>query len=131
MRSLLTLPLVLLSTLALANDAWVGYGGAPKVMKDHSSIRLDYERVVIMIRDKTVKVDCAFEFQNECPATTVRMGFPDYDSHAEYDGGEGEGVQSLYSSFVSYVNGKKAKMSLVADGRGQIDEIGGGVEYAH
>jgi hypothetical protein len=145
-----------IAAIAEPNDGWVGYGGAPKLMKGHPTVRLVDERVVLYIKKKTKVVDCSFVFKNEGPATTVRMGFPDQDS--SYDV-EGEQQKSTFNYFRSYVDGKRygTKFTLgergngwqvkhvpfargqsrrirnvyeVALGRGNMGGIGGSVHYA-
>jgi hypothetical protein len=61
---------------ASADDAAVvAVGGAIKLMKGHPQVRMVSENVFIKLAE--AKVRCQFVFQNEGPATTVTMGFPE------------------------------------------------------
>src|SRR2546421_6444969 len=60
-----------------ADDAAIAFGGNPKMLHGHPSIRMVSERVIIVAGTKTDAVDCRFVFKNEGPACNVRMGFPD------------------------------------------------------
>jgi hypothetical protein len=100
------LALLLLATAprpVRADDgAVLGRGGAIAPMKEHPSIRMVSERVVV---DLTVEepdvVDCLFRFRNEGPATTVRMGFPESSDGTSVDPRHPHG----FIRFESWVDG--------------------------
>jgi hypothetical protein len=106
--------LALLGSTSLANDGWVGFSGAPKLDGKHPTIRMVDEVVHLKIGRKVMYGDCRFTFRNEGSACTVRIGFPDYDSHGELDGKS----VSTYKSFLSYVDGRRASTKLVSGSGG-------------
>ena len=109
MRVRLIFTLMSIAALGAANDAWVGYSGSPKLMKGHPTVRMVSEVVKITVYKEYLLADCRFVFKNEGPATSVRMGFPDW---ASSDDGIGP-KKSNYTWFKSNVNGKAVKTKLV------------------
>lgn len=104
--------LLLLSAVhALANDGWVGYSGAPRIEGKHPTVRMVDEVIHIKIGRTHMTADCRFTFKNEGNATSVRIGFPDHDSDNYLD--PKKGIQSIYNSFKSYVDGKPIRTKLI------------------
>lgn len=71
------------SAAALADDAAITFGGNPKALAGHKSVRMVRERVVVTINAKGATYDCRFVFHNEGDSCKVRMGFPDRGEGAE------------------------------------------------
>jgi hypothetical protein len=118
-RSLLGLLLLSLAMPALANDGWVGYGGAPRLMKEgHPTIRMVSEEVWVTVRKERVVVQCDFVFRNEGAATKVRIGFPDYDTDTHID--PKTGPRTTFNWFQAFVDGRRVKTKLELD----KDELG-------
>ncbi len=119
MKCALTVLLVSLSVVACANDAAVrGVGGAVAPMDSHPSIRMVREKVDARIGRDDVKVRCEFVFKNEGPATTVKMGFPEWswgDSARPI-------VTTEFKSFKSWVDGKPVGTKLIPSAKGQSME---------
>ncbi|MBS1700187.1 MAG: hypothetical protein JST12_00880 [Armatimonadetes bacterium] len=92
-----------LSLVALADDGWVGNGGTPSTMGGkHPAIRMADETVTVHVGRERTTVDCLFHFVNDGDATTVKMGFPDYDSNRE-EASQG----TVFKKYESWVDGKK------------------------
>lgn len=109
----LALLLAFVPLCASADDGYVVYGGAPKLMRSHPQIRMVSERVVMTVgRDRTT-VDCRFVFRNEGRAANVSMGFPDYVGDGE------ESSDPVLEEFQSWVDGKRASTSFVASANHQ------------
>jgi hypothetical protein len=100
---------------ARANDGGISFGGSPRLLTGHPSVSMQSEIVRMRIGEEKVTVDCTFIFQNQGPACTVRMGFPDQGQGA--DDPDEEGVHnpptSAFDTFKSYVNGKPISTKLV------------------
>lgn len=103
--------LSVLSGPALANDASLSTGGAPKLMNGHPSVTMESEVVHMLIGKEKVSVNCEFVFVNHGPATTVRMGFPDNEVFEEEEAGAKLTPHLL--SFDSFVDGKQTKTELI------------------
>ncbi|HWA83888.1 MAG TPA: hypothetical protein VG820_10660 [Fimbriimonadaceae bacterium] len=93
---------------AKADDGWIGYSGAPKLMGSHPSVRMVSEVVRATIHREKADVVCDFVFRNDGPACTVRMGFPDYNDNRL----PGDENRSIYNSFKSTVDGKEVENEL-------------------
>ncbi len=71
------------------------------------------------VGEKSVTVDCRFTFSNHGPATSVRMGFPDYGLGVNdpYEERQTEWNKtkpiSVYTSFKSWVDGNRTPTELV------------------
>lgn len=111
--------LLLLGTVAMANDGGISLGGSPGLVNGHPSVRMEKEVIRMTVGEQSVTVDCRFTFTNHGPATTVRMGFPDYglgandpyeERNTEWDKTK---PVSVYTSFRSWVDGKRAPTELV------------------
>lgn len=100
-----------LTALGLPNDGWVGYTGAPRIEGKHPTVRMVDEVIHLKIGRDFMTADCRFTFKNEGNAASVRIGFPDHDSDNYLD--PKKGIQSIYSSFKSYVDGKPMKTKLI------------------
>ncbi len=115
MKVAMKLPLFVLSLVlfsgAVANDGWVGYTGAPRIEGKHPTVRMVDEVIHIRIGKTEMTADCRFTFKNEGNAASVRIGFPDHDSDPYLD--PKKGIQSIYRSFKSYVDGKPVKTKLI------------------
>ncbi|HRF60547.1 MAG TPA: hypothetical protein PLH94_11640 [Fimbriimonadaceae bacterium] len=59
------------------NDAALNWGGTPKLMDAHPTVRMVDEKITIVVGADMTTADCRFTFRNDGPACTVRMGFPD------------------------------------------------------
>lgn len=68
------------------------------------------EVIHLRIGKNEMSADCRFTFRNEGNATNVRIGFPDVYGNSE----PGDKPRSVYKSFVSYVDGKRAPTKFVA-----------------
>lgn len=73
-------------------------GGAVRLMKPHSSIRMVSETVKARIAPELVEVDCEFLMRNDGAADTVLVGFPD---------GAVGGEEYEMERFRSWVDGKE------------------------
>src|SRR5271170_2146618 len=124
----LKLPALVVSTATLvvlsfggganADDGGISFGGSPQLLSGHASVAMQSEVVQIEVHDKVIKADCNFEFHNNGPACTVRMGFPDEGlGAAEPFQGEplpkGKDLHATFLSYDSYVDGKKVPTELV------------------
>ncbi len=86
--------LAVVASLAGANDGYFGGNGGPVVPLDHPDIELVRERIAI----SGLRARCRFEFVNHGAATTVLMGFP------EWNGEDGEpGIREFHS----FVDGRE------------------------
>ncbi len=81
-------------------------------MRDHPSIQMVSEKVIMTIGPKRMDVDCRFEFFNHGKATTVDVGFPDKGDVQEEDGKEFKRSGS-FASFRTWVEGKPYKTHIV------------------
>lgn len=98
---------IVTSVLTMADDGWVGNGGTPGLMKGkHPTIRMADETVRIYVGKKYTTVECIFHFVNEGPATSVKMGFPDYDELRDEDVDK---PTSVFKKYNSWVDGKAIK----------------------
>ncbi len=118
LSTLLILVILLLPTLAWANDTELTYGGTPKPLNGNTTISMKSEFVSMVIGDKYVTVDCRFTFENSGPVRKVRMGFPDEGGEIGEDvGPDGKVIHKAptgtFMRFDSWVNGKKVKTSVI------------------
>lgn len=121
--------LAFLTVAARADDGALTYGGAPRLLSKHPSIRMVSESVTIDVLKQGYRVEATFVFRNEGSACQVRMGFPDRGDGAdgtvfgeETEDAAGKGrprpVYEGLEGFASSVDGKKAITKLVPDGQG-------------
>lgn len=126
MKVSLAFVLFALSVAAQADDASISFGGTPKLMSSHPSVRMVSEHIRVTIGDKSTQVDCTFAFQNDGPACNVRMGFPNAGYGAEETGYDEQVSDSHekktplapyngFTSFKSFVDGKPAKVTLIGE----------------
>ncbi len=108
MRTVLLPALALATTLAVADDGWLGYPGKPKQFNAKPTVRMASERVTVVIHRWHADVRCEFVFENHGPATTVKMGFPDFHSSGEL----GKKAITIYDRFNSYVDGVRVRTKL-------------------
>jgi hypothetical protein len=112
---------------ASANDGGIAFGGSPGLLKGHPTVSMQSELISITVGEQNVMADCRFVFQNDGPACTVRMGFPDQGEGSE-DPDEAAGpdwrgkpAAGTFTSFKSYVDGRPAASKLIrADRPGQF-----------
>jgi hypothetical protein len=124
-KLLLSIALVaMLPTIALADDAELSFGGAPRMMSGKTSVVMQSEVVTMTVGNDSVDVDCRFVFKNNGPACTVRMGFPDRGRGAadptENEDGKSKPA-STFNSFASYVDGKPVRTSVISDASNPSD----------
>lgn len=93
---------------ARADDGWIGYGGSPRLLRGHPSVRMVSEAVRMEVGEREVRVDCRFLFRNDGPARSVRMGFPD-----EADRYDEQDRSGYLRSFPSYVEGRPVRTELL------------------
>ena len=106
LRIMITITLLTLASLVWANDgAMSGEGGSVCFIHGkHTSIRMVREWVNMDVYPDDYHVKVQFIFQNDGPATTVTMGFP------ERGGGDGvDGKRSGFLSFHTWVDGSEVK----------------------
>lgn len=116
--TLLLVLLNIISTTIYADDSAVrNVGGSIKPMDGHPTVRLVAEHIHARIHRKYADVECVFFLQNNGPATTVLMGFPDISGGAV--GRQSDGRH--FDFFESFVDGKKMDVSCV----GPYEEIAG------
>jgi hypothetical protein len=99
---------------AVADDAAIAWGGNPRALHGHATVRMVAEKVKLQVGRHWTTVTCAFTFRNDGADCKVRMGFPDeatgsYQTDADPD----EPVPSLVN-FQSYVDGRKTKCAVIA-----------------
>jgi hypothetical protein len=95
-------------------------GGAVRLMKTRSSVRMVSETVKARVESDLVRVDCEFVMMNDGPADTVLVGFPD-GSMGPYGGG---GEEYEIESFRSWVDGVEVKCQRAPDADG-VDALVG------
>lgn len=106
---------------AVADDGRVEtVGGAVRLMKTQSSIRMVSETVKARVTPDLVEVDCEFVMKNEGPADTVLVGFPDGTLGPYLGGGEEHEIVS----FQSWVDGVEVKCKRVPDAAGVNASVG-------
>jgi len=106
---------LLLTVEAGANDGEIAFGGSPRLLKGHSTVSMQSERVKVDVGEETVTVDCRFVFRNNGPACSVRMGFPDEGqggANPEQDG-QVPVPRGTFTSFRSYVDGRPQATRLI------------------
>ncbi len=91
-------------------------GGAVRLMKSHSSIRMVSETVKVRVTPSLAEVDCQFVMRNEGPTDTVLVGFPDGDMGPYMGGGEEYEIEG----FRSWVDGEEAKCQRVPASEAQV-----------
>ena len=104
--------LCVFSVPALSNDGWMlGASGSVEVMEEeHPTVAMLDEWVRMDVYPLEYKVSVQFVFYNDGPATTVKMGFPEWNSgYLE----EGESVKG-FTEFKTYVDGRRVKARRVA-----------------
>jgi len=117
----LLVPVIVLgaSTMAIADDADISFGGSPRMLSGKTTVVMQSEVVTMTVGADNVAVDCQFVFRNDGPACDVRIGFPD----------TGEGGADPYSIdhydkplpngtfdyFRSYVDGKRVEVKIVRE----------------
>jgi hypothetical protein len=102
---------------AVADDGSVEtVGGAVRLMKPHSSIRMVSETVKARVRPGLAIVDCEFVMRNEGPTDTVLVGFPDGVMGPYMGGGEEHEIEG----FRSWVDGVEAKCQRVSAAEVQV-----------
>src|SRR5580700_4314088 len=106
-----------LTVRAGADDGGIAYGGSPRLLGSHPSISMAAEKVVMVIEQREVHTVCDFAFTNHGKACRVRMGFPDfgyqYEPNEGWEGMEPPPDPSIFTSFASFVNGKRVKTRLI------------------
>jgi hypothetical protein len=106
---------------AIADDGSVEtVGGAVRLMKTHSAIRMVSETVKARIAPERVEVDCEFLMKNEGAADTVLVGFPD-GAIGPYRGG---GEEYEIERFRSWVDGKEVVCRRLPDADGIHSLVG-------
>lgn len=121
-------PFVLLAAVAHADDAFLTYSGAPRLLSRHPTIRMVSESVTIDVIEQGYRVEATFAFQNEGRACAVRMGFPDRinsgdvtfaeQREAAVQSGKPLPIYQGLKDFASSVDGKRVATQLQADGKG-------------
>ena len=106
-------------SVAHANDGGIAFGGSPKLLSGHPTVRMESELIQMNVGEKTVVVDCKFIFVNNGPACKVRMGFPDQgvgasdpDEENARDWKKSPPV-TTFTSFQSWVNGGEVPTKLI------------------
>jgi len=112
-------------TLALADDGAITWGGSPKMLKGHRTVRMVSEKIVLSVtpiskdKDGYTDADCTFVFKNEGPACAVRIGFPDRTRGAFEEtfarGGSGDIPHPTFQAllnFKSWVDGVPVKTTV-------------------
>lgn len=123
----LLVPLLVIgaSSMALADDADISFGGSPRMLSGKTTVVMQSEVVTMTVGSETVDVDCRFVFRNDGPGCTVRMGFPDSGRGAsdptEYESETGKKSNGTFRSFVSYVDGKPVSTSIDRDSESKGD----------
>lgn len=117
-RSLtVALAIALANPAAKADDGGISFGGSPSLLKGHKTVSMKSEVIKMEIHKESIKVDCLFVFHNDGPACTVRMGFPDQGVGAQepYQGEPlpSKNLKATFTSYESYVDGKKVPTTLV------------------
>jgi hypothetical protein len=96
-------------------------GGAVRLMKTHSNIRMVSETVKARVSPDLVEVDCVFVMKNDGHVDTVLIGFPDGSMGPYLGGGEEQELQS----FRSWVDGVEVRCRRVRDVDGApVSEVG-------
>lgn len=105
---------LLVTSLAHANDGALTLGGSPKLMKGHPTVRMQSEVIQVWTDGEKVKVECDFVFVNDGAACTVKMGFPDvgYGDGDPYEDDDGKTPKSVMTRFDSWVNGVKVETAM-------------------
>jgi len=85
------------------------YGGSVAPMVEHPTIRLSAEFVHVRIRPDDYEVECVFFLENDGPAATVTMGFPNFSGGADVE------AVSRFSFFVSFVDKDSVSVTLLPD----------------
>jgi hypothetical protein len=107
----IALSVALLSQLPVhADSAWISAGGNAHQMTENTTVSMQSELVRIHVGKRTIRVDCRFVFNNNGPACTVRMGFPDSVTMPFSDPRKKRGS---FLSFSSFVDDKKVRTELV------------------
>lgn len=102
---------------AVADDGSVEtVGGAVRLMKAHSSIRMVSETVKARVTRDFAEVDCVFVMKNEGATDTVLVGFPDGDMGPYRGGGEEYEIEA----FRSWVDGVEIQCRRVPAAEAQI-----------
>jgi len=97
---------------AVADDGSVQtVGGAVRLMRSHSSVRMVSETVKARVGPGIVEVDCEFVMRNEGATDTVLIGFPD-GAMGPYTGG---GEEYEIEGFRSWVDGEEAICERLPD----------------
>jgi hypothetical protein len=105
---------------ARANDGGIAYGGTPGLLSGHPTVSMTSEKILLVVGEKEVRVECNFVFTNGGKACTVRMGFPD-EGYGASDPDEENTADNLlktparttFTSFKSYINGKPVSTKLI------------------
>ena len=105
---------------ASANDSGLTISGTPMMLHGNTTVSMVSENIKIDVYDGHLVADCSFEFKNNGPACTIRLGFPDryklWYSSAEDDARyhpDNRPVGTM-TWFKSYVSGKRVKTTLVS-----------------
>ena len=97
---------------AVADDGSVEtVGGAVRLMRTGTSVRMVSETVRARITPDRVEVDCQFLMKNEGPDDTVLVGFPDGRMGPYMGGGEEYEIEG----FRSWVDGEEAMCERLPD----------------
>lgn len=108
---------VLLATTGIAastlNDAAMYTSGGPASLMGKTTVRMVRESISIVIGYPCV-YDCEFEFKNEGPKHSVKIGFPDEQAGqwAEEDIAKGLNKEPALKNFKSWVDGKRVEVGL-------------------
>ncbi len=113
--------MVTLTLASQANDGGIAYGGSPGLLNGHPSVTMSSEKILLIVGDKEVRVECDFVFTNSGKACTVRMGFPDEgygasdpdEERSSDDNFMKSPPQTTFTSFRSSVNGKPVATKLI------------------
>lgn len=108
--AVLTIGVVLLASLATADNAALSMGGLPRMLRGHPTVAMQSERVDMTTYLDHVDTKCVFTFANIGPACTVRMGFPDF-GFGGYQPSK-EHPRSCFTKYQSFVDGKPVKTAL-------------------
>lgn len=113
-------------TPVLADAARISAGGAAHQMKGGGMVSMESEIVRIKISDHLQEVDCTFEFENNGPACSVRIGFPDFSNIPDLTSKDtATNLKPSFLSYQCYVDGKESKSELVPadDDYGGDDDV--------
>ncbi len=112
MRALILGLVLTIYGVSSANDSAIsGVGGRPRMMQgEHAAIRMESENVEIFIsKSKQYDVVARFNFVNDGPRATVKMGFPER-AYGDVDGTTWA-KKTSFAAFSSSVDGRPAAVT--------------------